>query len=191
MTNPIVLGPGGNITVKVVAYDQYGNLIGSNGSVNDSAIWHTTGSLWPLPPGSTQGSTQFYNPSDTNADTGYLVVTYDSSGVTARDSVLVINQGRPNKLVSAFTGDWDGDGLLDHITITFQKPLLLNSVAGIDNDITVYDKQQGFNLTVDSVYPASASGGPQTQWVLALQEKVAVTGGTPCRRRFRQATGRV
>ena len=175
--NSILLGPNDSITLQAIVYDKNGHPI-----VDEQNIaWHTTGSLAPF--GGDTDVPKLRYVANSGPDTGYIVASYDSNGVVLQTSIMVTVSAQPtNALVSAFTGDWDGDGLLDHFTVTFQKPLLLNSVAGIDTDIIVFDNQQGFYLYVDSVYPVNASGNPQTQWVLALQERAAMVGGTRCSR---------
>ena len=165
--------PGDAITLVAVGYDAYGNLLGPVKS-----DWSVTDSLHA--PSRAANTSQIYYTSAYVEDdeAGYLIATaVDTAGGIVRDSVwITIKPPRP-KLLTAITRDYNGNGYLDAIELTFDRPLSLPKDFSLsDIYIVYYFNGRPVVFTVDSIAPSPDS--PETTFfVLYLAENTSSVPG--------------
>jgi hypothetical protein len=135
------------VLVYSVGYDLYGNMRGS-----EQCQWSVNGTLHPLD--------DSVNISRVLYESDPLIVTDDESGeIVAHsmnnplitDSLHIFILGPRSNVVSALTGDSDGNGLLDRISITFDRPVFLEPTLKLSDFIIDY------RLTVFTVESLSIS----------------------------------
>jgi fibro-slime domain-containing protein len=177
------------IVLATTGYDQYGNKLGAQKS-----NWVATDSLHPIErPNNTQ---QIYYTSERVLynEQGYVFATaVDTSGGKIVDSLKVRILGPGAVITSSITRDLDGDGYLDAVVVTFNKPVVLPEsffgdsaevnrhfsianlpASGISTDFSIEMIRNSRDSTdADSVYIISLEENrenaiPQTNWTLYM-----------------------
>jgi fibro-slime domain-containing protein len=173
--------PNGSQVFFVVGYDRFGNkVILSNG-----AIWSATDQLHPIER-SVNVIRIYYDAIQVKRDEAGLIyaAVFDSSGIKIADSVDVTITGPMTNLISAVTGDADGDGYLDHIVMRFDKEAILQQGGAGDTLTIKYTDISGkeYVFHVDSIVGANGHGPVDTLFTVYFSElmnQIPQTAWTP------------
>jgi hypothetical protein len=162
-------------------YDPYSNNLGfvpTNWSVSDS--------LHPIAYGGGNSVTNVNysttDPTFTGRDEGGWIRAQAPSNPAIYDRVPVFIFGPLIRLDSAITGDWSGNGLLDHMTLHFSRPFV---PRGPDFEgLSIKLSGTTFDFTPDTASYAilNNTGSSSAIWVLSLVERNSTTlqtGWTP------------
>jgi fibro-slime domain-containing protein len=163
----ILHSPQDGVILTSVGFDRFGNLRGP-----EPGNWFTDGSLHPI--ARTTNLTRIYYESSSvvEPEQGYITVfSVDTSSGMLSSRIFVIIAGPAIELKLAFTGDKNGNGYLDRITLEFSRPVLLPaSIPGLE----IYQPEVAFDITriyqeKDNVWVIilkedSSSGSLQTTW---------------------------
>jgi hypothetical protein len=144
--------------IFAVGYDQYHN---NKGTV--STDWDVTDSLHKITSTNPQTNIIYSAAGVPQDEGGWIEVKYPAD-TTISDRVFVYIHGPFITLDSAVTGDWSGNGLLDHMTLYFNKTASLPQGFTFQGITITYGN---VSFTVDSVLNTGASG---RVWTLALKE---------------------
>jgi hypothetical protein len=179
--------PAGSQLIVSTGYDAYGNYRGP-----ENSNWTVNGTLHAIDK-FTGLSRVFYEAGEVKyGEEGIIHASAKGeSGSTVSDSVWVTITGRPGALMSAMTHDMNGNGLLDRITLIFDKAVtftegtrirLSNSgdklwIAGVRG------KTSAFVSAVDTTTGlVKGAAGPDSEFTLVLSENnttVPQTGWEP------------
>lgn len=164
MPGPDTLNVASNNTLSIYSwgYDHYGNLIGKI-----SSSWSETGNLIPLPSPTTNISSTFIDASSVILNENGIVTAQAPSGtkpdsmVSASLQLYIFATGA--NLSSAVTKDLNGNGILDQIWVTLNKPVSDTATANLQipasNVSVVYtdpNTSAKTSLLVDSIKPVKA-----------------------------------
>jgi uncharacterized protein (UPF0333 family) len=166
--------PSGSAFIYSVGFDQWGNLIG-----NISSSWSKTGILPSFtPPAGTQQNIYFDASNSVLSENGIITASAPSgvnpgTDVTASVQVAIIPRGA--NLSSAITKDLNGNGYLDQIWVTLDKPVTasINSQIPSSNVSVVYtdpNTSAKTTLAVDSIRPVSAVNDSTSSFVIYLTD---------------------
>jgi hypothetical protein len=153
-------------------YDQYGNNLGFV-----ATDWSVTDSLHPIASGSGDSVTNIdystSDPSFSGGDEGGWMITQDPGNPAIIDSQYVFIFGPLIRLDSAVTGDWSGNGLLDHMTLYFSRPFALPVGSGFEG-LIIANATPNVNFTPDiaSYSILNNTGSPSAVWVVAFNEQL-------------------
>jgi hypothetical protein len=117
------------VLIYSVGYDLYGNMRGS-----ELCHWTVDGTLHPLHD-TTNISRVLYESNReivTDDESGYIHA-HSLNAPAITDSLFIFILGPRSNVISAVTGDADGNGLLDKITITFDRPVYLESALKLSD----------------------------------------------------------
>ena len=146
------------IMIFVVGYDQYHN---NKGTV--SADWDVTDSLHQITSTNPQINIVYSAAGVPKDEGGWIEVKYPAD-TTISDRVYVYCHGPFIMLDSAVTGDSSGNGLLDRMTLYFNKTVSLPQGFTFQGITITYGN---VSFTVDSVMNTGSSG---RVWTLAMKE---------------------
>ncbi|HUI93468.1 MAG TPA: fibro-slime domain-containing protein [Chitinivibrionales bacterium] len=182
-----LVSPTGSKLIIAVGYDMYGNYRGP-----ENSNWSVDGTLHAIdqPTGVPR---VFYETGDVKYDeNGYITASATGKGgVAVSDSAKVVITGRAATLLSAVTADTNGNGLLDEITLVFDRKVTLSPGTKIQlsNGIYTLDvsairgQTSGTVGTVDSATGLLQSAvGSDSVFTLVLSESnktVPQTGWKP------------
>jgi hypothetical protein len=129
--------------------------------------WSVTGTLHAITNGANTSRIYYYTDSVLGPESGFIVASFIfSNNVTLSDSIYVHIITPHIKLILATTGDWNGNGYLDHITLHFSKPLSLSANYSFQNLHVTYGT---VSFPIDSIMN-NTTPRVDTVWVLALKE---------------------
>ncbi len=111
------------VLIYSVGYDLYGNMRGS-----ELCQWTVNGTLHALHDTTNISRVLYESPPEIVIDdeSGYIIA-HSLNAPAITDSLYIFVLGPRSNVSSAVTGDADGDGLLDKITIRFDRPVYLES----------------------------------------------------------------
>lgn len=147
--------PNGTIFLNAVGFDKYGNSINPSipeGEILNQVVWKADS---PLPmPATTTGQSIYYSAQNALYDVqGLLWATLKVGTDTIKDNVPIKIVSENAKLDTAITLDKNGNGLIDAITLKFNKKVVLDPSA--KNTFTIdYYKYPFF---IDSIVKLSDS----------------------------------
>jgi hypothetical protein len=167
--------PDGYINPFSFGYDKYGNRIGQIKS-----DWNTTNGLPEVNPRINVVSVFLTTNTVTQSEQGYITAVKDSAGKKLSDNAYIIIRGPAIKAVEAITGDVNGNGYLDRMTLIFSRALTLPKGFKFDTLNIRFSKAgrpEVHIFTIDSIL--SNTGRSDSIWVIALHEKpsIAFPGG--------------
>ena len=145
----------GDVLLTAFGYDRFGNRI--NPVPSD---WNANGDLHQIAQPINQPSIFYSGSNVVKSESGFIVATHGS----IKDSVFILIRGPGIKLLDALTGDVNGNGFLDRMTLRFNRPVALGGYA-LSNVKITFD---GITIPVDSVL--NSTGRTDSVWVLALHE---------------------
>lgn len=159
------------VLIYSVGYDIYRNMRG-----RELCNWTVNGTLHPLHDTINISRVLYESDPDivTDDESGYIIARSSQSNAI-KDSLHIFILGPRSNVSSAVTGDTDGNGLLDKITITFDRPVYLES------SLKLTDFKISYRSTTFSVDSLALSSDNQTM-SLYLQEQpseVMQTAWTP------------
>ncbi len=167
--------PDGALTVVAIGYDAYGNYLGP---VNSN--WSVTDSLHA--PSRANNTSQIYYAATfvEHDEAGHLIAcAADTSRDTICDNIWIAIKGPLPRLDSAITRDYNGNGYLDAIELTFNRKLSFPDSFPLTNIYISYSyKGTNVVLPVTSIVPAPG-GGDTTHFVLYLSENTVSVPGVP------------
>jgi hypothetical protein len=163
----ILHSPQDGVILTSVGYDRFGNLRGP-----EPGNWFTDGSLHPI--ARTANLTRIYYESNSvvEPEQGFITVfSVDTTSGKLSSRIFVMITGPAITLKSAFTGDKNGNGYIDRITLEFSRTVLLpDSIPGL----LIYHPEAKFqwiemiqekdNVWVITLKEDSSSGSLQTSW---------------------------
>ncbi len=162
-TGVILIPFGTHIQLTSRGYDLYGNYIGFVAS-----DWMPDAKLAVQIPSVSASRIYYINPQIDTSCSGILTA-YLSGDKTISDSASVRIIPRPATLLSAITRDNNGNGLLDTIEVTFDRPAAYFGELS-PSDITVRDTISNLPLAVLKVAPSKADS---SAFILTLDEGAA------------------
>ncbi|NLG16380.1 MAG: fibro-slime domain-containing protein [Fibrobacter sp.] len=158
--------PTGGAMIYAYGYDRYGNKRGP-----EKSNWDTDSTLHDIQQGTNQERI-WYDASGVKDNEYGKITAAANDSVKASTFVKII--GPLVTVASAVTGDDNGNGYLDRITLRFSKAVTLpDNFAEIADLVISYGKDVSF--TVDSII--GGSKGADTVWTLLLDEQTE--GKTP------------
>ncbi len=155
-------------------YDKYGNRIG-----HIYSEWNVTGTLNPDKLNTTTGEINTYHTDESELDglLGNLVA--QAKGIN--DSIIVASvpiQVKPPKspVLSAYTRDINGNGILDRIDVEFYKA---TKFTKDDGNLSIVNLNPNASFTVDSIVQADPSGKNHYIYLSEADKSKPQTGWTP------------
>ncbi|HEX2955881.1 MAG TPA: hypothetical protein VHO70_03585, partial [Chitinispirillaceae bacterium] len=148
------------VLIYSVGYDLYGNMRGS-----ELCQWAVRGTLHKLHDTTNISRVLYESDPDIVIDdeSGYIIA-HSMNAPAITDSLHIFILGPRSNVSSAVTSDRDGNGLLDKITITFDRPVYLES------SLNLSDFQINYRSTIFSVDSLSLSTDNRIM-TLFLQEE--------------------
>jgi hypothetical protein len=156
--------PDGILIAHARLYDRYGNRIDSAPDLTSD--WTVTPGLHRIPDSMNQTSIYYRTNDVTKEEEGYIKATHN--GIS--DSVKVTIRGPAIQLTDAKTQDSDGNGLLDHMVLTFSRPVNLTEKF-LRDSITVSVKVYpniNYKFKIDDV--VTSTGQASSVWVIELHD---------------------
>lgn len=132
------------VLIYSVGYDMYGNMRGS-----ELCNWTVNGTLHPLH--DTVNISRVLYESDPVIvidDESGFIVAHSLNAPAIRDSLYIFILGPRSNVISAVTNDANGNGLLDKITIRFDRPVYLESALNLSDFHISY---RSTSFSVDSL----------------------------------------
>ena len=175
--------PGDGMMIYAIGYDQYGNKRGP-----ESSNWSSDSTLHPIQK-ATRVERIYYDASSVTDNEYGNIVAVPSTPVTKdiKASTFVKIIGPMVKLNTAITRDLNGNGLLDHIELHFDKPITLPEDFLEAYGLKISDPRLGINddgtfgsFTLDKI--VGDLNRTDSVWVIALKETkpdLAQTQWTP------------
>jgi len=157
--------PQGGAMIYAIGYDQYGNKRGP-----EKSDWSTDSTLHRIPQGTGQERIWYDASGVKDNEFGNLTAAANDS-IKASTFIKII--GPLVTVKSAVTGDDNGNGYLDRITLTFSKEVSLPEDFAEISGINIYRGNTSF--TVEKVIGGGADG-KDSVWTLILKE---VKNGEP------------
>ncbi|MGB7567936.1 MAG: fibro-slime domain-containing protein [Chitinivibrionales bacterium] len=176
-----LLYPDGAVNIYARGFDQWGNLIGPIRS-----SWTQDGTLHALTPPTTNQFNVYYDASNSVLNENGWIAATAPSGVTPGafvfDSVQVIIVPRGANLSSAVTKDVNGNGYLDQIVVTLDKPVsasLNSNIPATDVSVVYTDPTSGIitNFIVQSITPVNVLNDTTSTFIVSLQDNVNASKG--------------
>ncbi|MBD3390892.1 MAG: hypothetical protein GF418_02510 [Chitinivibrionales bacterium] len=169
--------PDGALFIYARAYDAWGNKIG-----DERSDWAFTNTLHENDV--TRGPQIYYSAENVSGDEQGYIVASSVTNSSVKDSLQLLIEGPDARLVSAVTRDYNANGYLDAIELTFNKKTAFPADYSLST-ILVYDSHQGTTVffSIDSIAPPK--GDSATQFTLYLAENTSTlpdapqTGWTP------------
>lgn len=180
-------------TYYVIGYDQYGNK-----RPVDGATWTATPNILPLTGATTNVTSIFYKLDNTviyqAQGTITVAVTDPVTGNTVSDNLKMIALPKQATLVSATTGDINGNGYLDQIILVFNKKINFPSTGNLSDLIPINAENGKYTLVPTNILGANGTlfdsvfvvnlqelqnNVPQTGWMPSLSISTAVSDVTP------------
>jgi fibro-slime domain-containing protein len=155
-------------------YDEYGNRIGHI----PSSEWDVNGDLDTNKLSAKFGPNNTYRTyNERDGMKGDLIAeAVGKNGKIVRADLAIVVRTPPSTIISAFTRDISGNGLLDRVDIVFNKK---TSFSLNDGNISIANLSTNTNFPIDSIIPANSG---DTLYYIYLHEtatKNGQTGWTP------------
>jgi hypothetical protein len=117
------------VLIYSVGYDMYGNMRGS-----ELCNWTVNGTLHPLHDTTNISRVLYESDPDiiTDDESGYIRA-YSLNAPSIKDSLYVFILGPRSNVSSAVTNDADGNGLIDKVILTFDRPVYLESTLNLSD----------------------------------------------------------
>jgi hypothetical protein len=156
------------VLIFAIGYDPYHNNLGTvatNWNVISDPLtnWYIADSLHQITTPNPQGDIVYSAINVPRDQDGWIEVTYPSNPAIS-DRVYLYIHGPFVRLDSAVTADWSGNGLLDHMTLYFNKTVELDPGFTFQGMTII---RGGVSFTVDSILNL---GHSDRVWVVALHE---------------------
>jgi hypothetical protein len=135
---------GDQVLIYSVGYDFYGNMRGS-----EPCQWSVNGTLHALKDSSNISRILYdSDPKVVIDDEKGLLIAHSSDNQMIADSLIISILGPRSNIQSAVTGDLDGDGLLDIIKTTFNRPIYLGQTLSLSKFLITF---RSTDFLVDSL----------------------------------------
>jgi len=163
--NVDLTAPTGQLSIRAVGYDQYGNRIGPI----EATTWDTTGTLHPINPGPV--SYQYYTTGGvTTYEDGCIIATADGKS----DRVCITVRPPAAQYTSVITRDTTGDGRLDRIEIHLNKLVsvkqLTDSIPLSDVTVTFRTRTASYTFPVTDILARTPGAIKDSVFYIQLDE---------------------
>jgi hypothetical protein len=162
---------GDQVLIYSVGYDNYGNMRGS-----EPCQWSVNGTLHALKDSSNISRILYdSDPKVVVDDENGLLLAHSSNNQIITDSLIISILGPRSNVMSAVTGDSDGDGLLDIVRVTFNRPIYLGQTLSLSKFSITF---RSTDFAVDSL-TLSSDSRLLSLYLAEQQSTTMQTGWTP------------